>query len=228
MKKSILLSASLLFVTLAKAQSVESENSITDRQPEIIQEEVVWKFAVGISHSIGSQMKFHDVKISNVTGSSSATVDTPNILSLNLDARYLPKQAWGAMVGLNYDMPRRIRSGNFSGAAWGTPFTRTGDQISVFSLGASAVYRWDEVYTPIGLNISSVNYETAGGSAASNTVKGGIGVQFGVGAYVQKDFALELMCKSAGVKLKSEEAGVVTEYNKGFLTSLNFGVKYLF
>ncbi|AGH94521.1 hypothetical protein [Pseudobdellovibrio exovorus] len=223
MKKSILVTASLLCVSWAKAQSESSSESST-----VGQEQVEWQFAAGISHSIGSQMKFHEVKISNTTGSSGATVDTPNILSLNLDARYLPKQAWGAIVGFNYDMPRRIRSGNFSGAAWGTPFTRTGDQISIFSLGASAAYRWDDVYAPIGINVSSINYETAGGSAASNSVKGGIGVQFGIGAYVQKDFALELMCKSAGVKLKSEEAGVVTEYNKGFLTSLNFGVKYLF
>lgn len=193
-----------------------------------IDDDKQWKFSAGVAYSLGSQLKFHEVERTGVGGNSSATMQVANAFSLNADLRYLPQQSWGFVGAIGLDMPRKIRSGSYSGAAWGIQYTGEGDKITVMTLAASAAYRWQEVYMPFGFNISGINYETAGGSAVSNTAKGGIGVQYGVGAYVQENIALELMGRSTSVKLSSEEAGVRTEYRKGYLTSLSFGVKYIF
>lgn len=223
MKILIILKVSvlLLWTSVAMATTMEVPAGSIDNDKQ-------WRFSAGVAYSLGSQLKFHEVERTGVGGNSSATMQVPNVFSLNADLRYLPQQSWGFVGAVGWDMPREIRSGSYSGAAWGIPYTGEGDKITVMTLAASAAYRWHEVYVPFGFNISGVNYETAGGSAVSNTAKGGIGVQYGVGAYVQENIALELMGRSVSVKLSSEEAGVRTEYRKGYLTSLSFGVKYIF
>lgn len=187
-----------------------------------------WKFAAGGAFSLGAKLKFHEVVRTGVGGDSGADVDVKNALTLSADLRNVVADGWGVIVGVTVDTEREITGGEFTGAAWGTPYPGTGDKIRVSTLYGSAVYRWTNLYIPFGLNVSHVSYEKASGASGSYDEMGGFGAQFGLGCYINENVAVEVLSRSVAVRLDHEDGPVTTEYRRGFLSSLSLGAKYIF
>lgn len=187
-----------------------------------------WRFAAGLSWHIGSKLKFHDVNRTGIAGNAGADVDLNNAASLDLDLRHVTEDAWGLIVGLNMHTAREITGGEFTGSAWGIPYSANGDRIRVSTLAGSAVYRWTYFYIPFGFNISRVDYEKSSGNTGSYDERGGIGAQFGLGWYVSDNAVIEVMSQSVSVNLEHTSGGVTTDFRRGYLSSLSVGAKYLF
>src|SRR4051812_34865540 len=67
-----------------------------------------WRFAAGLGYSLSSKLKFDSGTISSSTASSSLTADFTykNTYVLDLEAQFMPQNAWGFMGGLQIDGER--------------------------------------------------------------------------------------------------------------------------
>lgn len=201
---------------------------VSAQEVSSVSETPAWRFAAGLSLHMGSKLKFHDVERTGVTGDAGADIDLSNAVSVDLDLRHVAEDAWGLIVGLSFDTAREVTGGEFTGAAWGIPYSGNGDHIRVSVLSGSAVYRWTHFYIPFGFNLSRVDYEKDGSNVGSYDERGGIGAQFGLGWYMTDNAVIEVMSRSVAVGLEHTNGGVTTEFRRGYLSSLTLGAKYLF
>ena len=93
----------------------------------------------------------------------------------------------------------------------------------MITINGGAVYRWDSVYIPFGLNYSipSVTNSTL-------NINGGLGAQFGVGYYFNPQFSLELLEKVQTITADAVVGGINVDYKTGYLAGLQLHVKFNF
>lgn len=184
-----------------------------------------WRFGIGGSVSLVSKLKFNDVVISGYSGKYDVDFDFKNGFSLELDARTMNPQSWGFMGGLSYDSEREVSSLTVTdGSGLSSSGSISGMKIQTTVIYGNAVYRWNEFYLPFGLNLSKVNATTA----ASNSTSGGLGLQLGVGYYINENFVIEALSRATAVKLKTSSASTDVDFGTGYMSNLMITGKYIF
>ena len=91
----------------------------------------------------------------------------------------------------------------------------------------NALYRFNQFYIPFGVNFSAPILEYQNTSTTLE-VTGGVGVQFGLGYFINDSLAAEFFVRSIGLTLTADSGTTKAEYGRGTLTGAGFGFKYLF
>lgn len=228
--KTILFFAIIAISNLSFAQDRPWENAKSD-SGESSTSERPWRFGVGGSLSLSSKLRFTEGRTDGFSGTFEADLDYTNALSLEFEARNTPDNSWGVIGGLTYDFERKFDGGTIKGGGQSATLSAGSDpsKLQMTVLYANAVYRWNEFYLPFGLNISLPKYTPPNSYTGTSDVKGGLGVQLGVGFYFTEHFVGEIVSRAAAVKMSGvSSTGTKTDYGTGFFSTLMFTGKYLF
>lgn len=196
-----------------------------------------WQFGLGLSYALRTYLKFDSVVIDGSPGYS-GEFEYTNSFSITADARWTAPNSWGFIGGITFDGERKFDSGTIS-AGGGVSFRLyAGENPSKLRTGvvyASAVYRWERIYLPFGVNVSWARFTpgrdsdiSTNGSTADVSTSGGIGGQLGVGYYITPKFVVEGESRGAAVKLKATTPSSTTDFGRGLLYSLQVTAKYFF
>jgi hypothetical protein len=189
-----------------------------------------WQFGLGLGFSLASKAKFDNGTVT--TGGSSYTftgdLDYKNAAVLEASGRYMPENSWGCILGLQIDGEREFDSGTITVAGLNVSLSSADSKLQVSNLFANAVYRWNQFYLPFGLNVSSAKFTAASGFSGTSDSSGALGAQVGVGYLPDEHWALELMSRAIGFKLKTATSTATADYGTGYLSTLIFAGKYYF
>jgi len=170
-----------------------------------------FRMGVGVSYDLANTLRFSSASGSDSNGSYSGTLtyNTDPAGGLVIEGSWTGPQAWGFNVGLNLEAKRKIKSWDaiFGGA--NSSGSVTGDAgLTVAVLYGNAIYRWDSVYVPFGLNIAGGSLENA--PTALVDMHGSAGVQAGVGFMLGEHFSLEALVRVLGFIARKNITGNVT------------------
>lgn len=109
--------------------------------------------------------------------------------SVGYEARKAPKNAWGNAFGFIYSAKREVDSLTIDG----DKYTVTGDAASVTmaTLYATLIYRWETFYIPFGFSLNRVEYTPPSSFDGDVTSNGGLGFIFALGWELNDRFSLE-------------------------------------
>ena len=190
------------------------------------------RVAIKASYDSASSMRFSSGKLTTSGVPYSGTVDykMEGAGSIAGELVILELRSWGAIAGFGIDFSRKIKSVDveFVGTNAIGSFTVNGDPtLTLYTVYASAAYRWDKLYLPFGLNITVPSI--SGAPTAISSLQPLLGVQVGLGAYLSDNVALELLLRGRGVNADSKTSGFTTyELGRGSISSSEFSVKILF
>lgn len=187
MCESVELKAGSLVYQIPEYSSDESpkEDSATS------QTEKIHRFGLGFRFN--NKIRYGSAKLtsgsSTVTDSLEySTSNTPIVFEWNFTAA--PKNSWGWGGGISFT------TFTWDKATGGGITTSTTGSTNVLSPFINAVYRWEKVFIPFGLNISSLAHNGASTFMSAN--KGGLGGQLGIGVILNENFTLLIESKSFG------------------------------
>jgi hypothetical protein len=190
------------------------------------------RYAVRALFDSGSKLHFDSVTLTTASGAGySGSVDytTDQALGLAVEALVSEPQSWGGNVGLSVESHRLDSvSPSLSGAPSLASFSVSGSPSLVLTvLYANASYRWRALYLSGGLNMAIPTVSSA--PAALSALSPRSGLQLGLGVYIYRDIAVELVLRDAIVAGNTANSGGSTiELGGGSFASAELGVKYLF
>lgn len=188
------------------------------------------RFGIGAFLSTANKLRFDSMKFrsggAEYTGNASYSTD--NVLGLQGEISTMEQESWGFNGGVTIEGKRNLSSYEVSiGGASGAGSTTGGIALNVVTLYGNALYRWEKVYLPFGLNISVPSVENP--SAALQNLRGGLGVQVGVGYMFNENFTAYTEVRALSFSGPANSYGTSTiELGTGFLTGFNIGVKGFF
>lgn len=197
--------------------------------PQVEQERSSWMYGVGISLGMNSKVTFDEITTSITTNKMTADLDYDDAFSIELDARNLKHNALGFMYGVTLDMPRKFSGGRLSGNGRSVAISANNpDKFQTTVVFANAVYQWNDIYIPFGLNFGFVKYTPESGFNGSYSASGSIGAQLGIGYNVKKNFVVEGYSRAVAVNLKMVDSGTAIDFGTGYLSTIQFTLKYLY
>jgi hypothetical protein len=248
--KSFTLSAFLgisltLLVSTAIAQesvdSKEAERVVTKEEPkaepapkpDAIDHGDRWRFGLGVGLMISApDATFSDLSYSDGTTNISGTAEFTytRSMSLFIEGRRLPKQAWGYIGGLNIEQEREFEGGTIEGGGITLYLTGGSDasKVQFTTLYWSWAHRWETFYLPFGLNYSISKFTPASGFTGTHSASGSLGAQLGVAWELDNNFALELYSWVTTLSLSTSSGTESLDYGTGVFPSLRMYGKYIF
>ncbi len=144
-------------------------------------------------------------------------------LHFAFEAAYLAPHMWGVNCGFSKDSPKQIKNASDSVPA----FVGIGGdtEISVRTYYLNALYRWQQVYVPFGLNFSEVSITQA--SVSLERVSTFPGLQGGIGYFLNEHLALEALLRLVGIQARFD-AGSSSATRTGFLIEQLIAIKGYF
>ena len=188
------------------------------------------KLGLGVYSTSGDRMTFANAESSTALGSteSEITYHTDTAPGLLIEATVNERQSWGFQIGMSFDARRRINSADVTSGVTTQSTATAGDpDIAIAHFYANALYRWDVVYIPFGLNYSFVSMRNP--PPAMLGIRGGMSAQLGIGFALGEQVAIELV--SRGTTLHGSEtttAGRTTDLGTGTMPSGHAGLKVMF
>ncbi len=186
----------LLSSTLAQAQDAAS-NSVQSEQSA--------HHKLGLGLRLGNRLSFDSMKVTSGSLSQTSKGEfRSNTVPVVLEYQYsnMPQNAWGWNAGFNFFT---VQWDDFSVS--GSSFT-VNDKTSFLVPFANAVYRWNSVYLPFGLNVTSIS--NSGDSEVLNDAKGFLGLQLGVGFLVSDLVTILIESKAVGITTSKYTQGALT------------------
>lgn len=184
---------------------------------------------------LGLALGYSPVYMVNLSGSGIVSGSRYNINytllyeavpSLQLDFRKLGKNGWGLLMGLEYEPARKMTQGIANGLNMTLSSSTTSKyQTNFFHFGTA--YRWDIFYLPIGITYGMTTFWSAPASTANVSITNGFGAIIGMGWYVNDNFAIEYVSRSAATTLNFTE-GADSELTSGTLAASVLALKYFF
>lgn len=199
------------------AEEVEQNAS----KPETVSDEIEKVHCFGVGFRVNSRLIFSDVKVSSGTsfaaGSLEYTVSgTPVSLEWNYSATKRNAWGWGAGVTYTYFNWDKVTASDSTGKAT----IAAGGTTRVISPFVNAIYRWDNVYVPMGFNVSSLSHD--GTPIFINQNKGTLGAQLGLGVIVNNNFSVLFESKVFGFGGAVFTQGTTTINSEaGFASGIN-------
>lgn len=184
--------------------------------------------AMTVHYSFGDQAKFDDGRIttSGGAGNINTTYDVDRSLGVGISYLQVETNSWGYQVGGFYETQRELKSVTFSGSGGTISGSITGvrPKLSFLVAEMNAVYRFNQVYIPFGFNVSSPMLEDGDGANA----KGNLGVQVGVGFFLNKRVLLDVFVRTIGMTLAASSGTTYADFGYGTIGGAGVGLKYLF
>lgn len=154
-----------------------------------------FQFSVGLSYPLVTTGKFAG-QLSDFPATAEGKSGSSVILTA--DFRHWFNDSYGLFYGLDYELDRVLDNG-LKYTIEGAPATNTNtDKYSNLLVHVSFVFRYANVYVPVGLNYSTITYTTIGKGAVS----GGLGYQLAVGTSVWRNLTVELTYRAHNMKIK--------------------------
>jgi hypothetical protein len=166
------------------------------------------------------------------TGTASGTpyTNTYDLLyssgtSFQIDIRYLRKENAGLMAGFDYDSERTFETITINGNKV-TGVTNAIKYQTHFAHVAAA-YRWDIFYMPLGLTYATTTGTPVSSFTGKYSIASSFGFYFGFGWYLDEDFVIEYVGRSA-VYSEKISSGANTEDVLGVISAPVLALKYFF
>lgn len=115
------------------------------------------RFGVTAFYSASNNAKYDDLKVtsSSGTGYGSAEFGLSDAVGIGVSVALLDENSWGFIGSLQLESQRKIKNIKVTGANGTTYGTFSSNPtLTNFYMEANAVYRWEKVYLPFGLNLS--------------------------------------------------------------------------
>ena len=164
------------------------------------------------------------------TSSSSTTFDSEinfeSAFSIGYEYQEAKKESWGKAFGVSYHTKREVDSFDLNGET----LQATGDaaEITMLKLNANLIYRWDIFYIPFGINLTTVSYDPPANYDGTVDSTGGLGFNFGLGWFINDQFAIEYMSSSSVWELEADDGSTTTDFGDGILAVATLRLKYIF
>ena len=230
---SRILAAVVLFLSFSSfAHAMEGSSIITI--PTVGKSDEQFRIGVGTYVSTASTLKAKDASMhlvgSNNYVPASIELDSSGALSFVIEAKQMPKFGWGYQGGFGHESKREIDnlSITFNGQNFGAACQNACPTLTMNYAFANAVYRFDQVYIPVGLNFSRPDYNTTGNEGSSYDFDGRFGAQIGVGLTATDNMVFELMARTLRFEAVEKTDSLEINYETVSMTGLNFTGKYYF
>lgn len=185
-----------------------------------------WKFGIGAGYSLSYLVSLSGGGvISGVPYTQTYNFMHASTTSIALDFRKLNRNGWGPVGGFEYEPARPVTLLISNGTSSTITSANTFKYQTNF-LHFGAAYRWDIFYIPLALAYGLTTFTPAPG-APSGSTENGVGFYFGFGWYINDNFVIEYVSRSATTSLKFV-AGADNETTTGTIGSALLGVKYFF
>lgn len=194
------------------------------QKPEVAQviEERDNSFKFGVGFRINNRLRFTEAKLISGTSLATGTLEytsSGNPVLLDWGFSSTKKNSWGWGAGLTYTV-LHWDTVTASGVTGSTTLTAMGT-TTVVSPYANIIYRWENVFVPMGFNLSSFSHEGTPYFVTQN--KGTLGAQLGLGVVVNKNFSFLVESKVFGFGGAAVTSGNTTlDADLGFSSGLNF------
>lgn len=191
-----------------------------------------FRFSAFLLVNTASDMRFSDGTYKTATNSYKGEAEYSGNSSFGLGAEVMYTQVanWGWYVGADYEFKRNFDRIKFYDDTGSTTATLTREpSLTMLTIYGGAVYRWDLVYLPFGLNVSFPSFNNNDVWNGSVSTKTGVGGQVGVGFNVTDLIALEVNLKAVGIRQTIDLTGGNTlDLGTGFLTGVQGICKFRF
>lgn len=208
--------------------------SLTPSPNPVIRSDRRVRIAATVFYSMASDIKFESVQFrdTGASDSGSVTYGSDGAAGLGLEVYQTNPANWGWGVGLQYDLKRNINNQSISTAVSGSAkveFASPKPYLEVVTLYSNAVYRWEEVYLPFGLNYTiSPTFKQGAGATGSISTKGGLGMQVGFGAIASEVVSFELYYRMLAFNQSSKSGTLSVDHGTGYLSGFNLQAKFSF
>lgn len=220
----IFLPCLLVFSLFSSLRANDEIESITNES---------WRFSVGLGLNIGgkfeSDLVFRDSSSGSQVAKGKVDFDIDPAVSLDISAQYMPQNSWGFIGGFTYDSERETTGGEIIINGQRVIIAEDGDndKIQARVFHASAVYRWESLYLPFGLNYAAYTFKS---SDVPTSISGGLGAQLGLGYVVNDNFSIEGMIRATSFELSytDTDENLDVTFEDGFFSSFLIMGKYIF
>lgn len=147
-----------------------------------------------------------------------------------LSAWNTKRHSWGYMGGISFDGPREMSPLHWTSTVSGPAIFSGGMGSTMFLalLEGNAVYRIEDVYFLSGLNASIPGYKKAHAEPGTTTLRGGLGLQFGIGAFANEAVSFEAMYKVISIGVNYKDPSVEFDSNSVISDGFQFQTKFTF
>lgn len=202
------------------AEYIVPETVKPDKQETPVKE---WVRTVnfGLGFRVNNRLRFSDAKARSGAAYATGTLEytslgTPVVLDLGISNT--SKNSWGWGAGLTYTSMSWDKV-TVSDATSSATLVASGT-TSILSPYVNAIYRWDNVFVPMGFNLSSLTHEGTPYFISQN--KGSLGGQLGIGIIVNNNFSFLLESKVFGFGGATVTSGTTTlDTDFGFSGGVN-------
>ncbi len=222
--------------------SCHDKSKITENEKKVEKEEQVeqeksyvdssfsgWKPLIGFGFSGGatveSSLRVYDRDDGN-TYRGDVEFETDSTFNISFEMRSLNRNGWGVSLGLEYDFKREVESGviRLGNSTVNVSSSGNPDQYSTTTIYYNFIYMWESVYIPFGFNISSIDYESGGTEIEASS---GLGVQFGVGVFVNNNFAIEFIARGIAFELEYTVDNLDVFFEEGVAADVGIRLRYV-
>lgn len=189
----------------------------------------VIKFGVGVHIAAGNSLTYSDAnfRVSGVSTDAEVKYEWEAALGLSIEVAMMEPESWGFSAGYQFEGAHKIdqvtmESGGTTYSGKGADF-----ELQVSDVYANAIYRWDQLYLPFGLNYSFVKVKNA--PLALKDVEGGVGMQVALGVNLTEHLAAEFGVRVLMVNANGQTIGTDTaDLGRGAMGSAILGLKGYF
>lgn len=190
------------------------------------------RFAAGAYLSSAKKLKFDSITVANGTDSATGSLENSTDASggVFIEINEMPPHAMGYSLGVAYERKREIDSGTMTLNGQTVSSVSSGEKTTFdfFLLYVNAIYRFDSIYIPFGLNYSFPRFEQGSNATGVLTSRSDLGAQFGIGIYLNDSVQVEALYRNVNVDLKLRNAGTNSDINVDYNTgSLSGGLVQL-
>ncbi len=191
------------------------------------------RFSAFVLLNTARNMSFPSAKYNNGTSEYDGTAnwDGQAAFGVGAEVMYTRIGDWGWSAGFDYEFKREFDHFDFSGGGvFANASLSPKPHLTVATIYGNAVYRWDTVYLPFGLNYAVLAdfKNTSGIYSGTIDTKGTLGFQVGVGFNITELIALELNAKATGLRQDLKGGAVTYNMGTGFLTGVQGLCKFRF
>lgn len=144
--------------------------------------------------------------------------------SIGYEYRNTRVNSWGSSFGVNYHAKKDVKSWKIND----TKISNTDVSISILSLYADLLYRWESFYIPFGINISSINYELPETDSGEITTKGMIGANLGIGWMINDEISIQYTTMNTVHNPTYRDSKDELYFGYGHLTTYTLSLRFKF
>jgi len=177
---------------------------------------------------MADQTQFRSVSTNISSTTYEATYISNPAIEVSVEAMYSPIQNWGGFVALTYQSERELTRVETSTGTT-TEFTNGKPGIQVALLEAGTLYRWQNLYLPIGFNYALVSFKDADNATnTKTTVNGAVGAQTGAGYFLNEHLIVEALIKVVALTAQAQGTLLTLSYGTGYTIGPALQIKYAF